>query len=63
MAERPILDDALIEECQAEQQDHFGYSDTRDEVARKVVDLMRVHPEFTRERIVFHVGGMGTPEQ
>jgi hypothetical protein len=61
VADKPILDDALIAECQAEQQGNLGYSDTRDEVARKIVDVMSVHPEFTREQIVWHVGGTGTP--
>ncbi len=32
-------------------------------MARKIVDLMRVLPELIRERIVWHVGGMGTPGQ
>jgi hypothetical protein len=61
MAGGLIVDDALIEECQAEQQANLGYSYTRDEVARKIVALITEHPELTRERIVWHIGGMGTP--
>lgn len=61
MAEKAVLDDALIVECQRAQQATLGYSDTRDEVWRKAVHIMDLHPEFRRDQIVDHIGKMRTP--
>jgi hypothetical protein len=61
MDDRPILDNELIEECQREQHRMRGYCETRDVVARTIVDLMRNRPEFTREQVVWHVGQMAPP--
>jgi hypothetical protein len=56
MAEKPVLDDSLIEECQREQQRSLGYSDTRDVIARAIAQLLETYPDIDRDRIVSHVG-------
>ncbi len=58
---KPVLDDELMEACRRAQQERLGYSDTRDELARKIVDLLRTHPDFTRTQVIARVGLMGTP--